>query len=94
MMTSPDEYPRFLAEALACADDEIGELRARAAEDERTAANLEAKLTAVRDELSVCRAECAQLRIALAGVTSSVSWRVTTPLRFAAARARALRDRE
>jgi hypothetical protein len=94
MTTSPDEYPRLLAEALACADDDIGELRARVAQDERTAAKLEAKLTAVENELTACRAECAQLRIDLAGVTSSVSWRATTPLRFAAARARALRDRE
>jgi hypothetical protein len=83
MTASSDEHRRLLAEALARADQDIGELRARVAEGERVAA-----------ELAVCQAECRQLRIDLAGVMGSLSWRATAPARLAAARARALRGRE
>jgi hypothetical protein len=82
MTASVDEHRRLLAEALARADDDIGKLRARVAHTERTEA-----------ELAACRAECSQLRIDLAGVTGSLSWRGTAPLRLAAAQVRALRDR-
>ena len=81
MASSTDEHRRLLAEALAQADADIGGLRARLAEGERVA-----------DELAASRAECEQLQRDLAGVTSSLSWRITAPLRLAAARARTLRD--
>jgi hypothetical protein len=82
MTTSADEHRRLLAEALARADADIGALRGRIAE-----------LEAVERELAVCRAERAQLEVDLAGVIGSVSWRATAPLRLAAARVRALRER-
>jgi hypothetical protein len=83
MTASTDEHRRLLAEALARADQDIGELRVRVAEGERVAA-----------ELAVCQAECRQLRIDLTGVMGSMSWRATAPARVAAARVRALRSRE
>jgi hypothetical protein len=82
MTTSADEHRRLLAEALARADADIGALRGRIAE-----------LEAVERELAVCRAERGQLEVDLAGVFGSVSWRATAPLRLAAARVRALRER-
>jgi hypothetical protein len=82
MRSSAEEHRQLLAEALAQADADIGDLRARVADGERTAA-----------ELAACRAECQQLRVDLAGVIGSVSWRATSPLRLAAAQARALRAR-
>ena len=82
MTTSGDEHRRLLAEALAKADHDIGELRQRVADGERAAA-----------ELAVCRAECSQLRIDLAGVLGSLSWRATAPVRNAVSRARAPRGR-
>ncbi len=82
MTASSDEHRRLLAEALARADDDIGALRGRVAE-----------LEAVERDLAVCRAEHAQLQVDLAGVMGSVSWRITAPLRFAAAQARARRGR-
>jgi hypothetical protein len=90
MTASIDEHRRLLAEALARADDDIGELRLRVAEGERVAA----ELAVVQRQLAVCRAECLQLRTDLAGVFGSLSWRATAPLRLAAARARSLRGRE
>jgi hypothetical protein len=82
MTTTNDDHRRLLAEALARADADIGELRGRVEQ-----------LEAVEGDLAVCRAERAQLEIDLAGVMDSVSWRATAPLRLAAARARALRER-
>ena len=82
MPASTDEHRRLLAEALAQADTDIGTLRGRVA-----------YLEAVERELAVCRAECAQLRVDLAGVKGSLSWRLTAPIRLAAARARALLGR-
>jgi hypothetical protein len=82
MTSSIDEHRQLLAEALARADADIGELRARVADGERIA-----------DELAACQADCRQLRVDLAGVTGSLSWRATAPLRLAAAQARALRAR-
>ncbi len=82
MASSIDEHRQLLAEALAQADADIGELRALVAEDARVA-----------DELAACRAECVQLRRELDGVTGSLSWRVTVPLRLIAGRARTLRAR-
>jgi hypothetical protein len=90
MTASTDEHRRLLAEALALADKEIGELRVRVAEGERVAA----ELAVTQRELAVSRAECRQLSIDLAGVMGSLSWRATAPVRLAAARARALRGRE
>lgn len=89
MPASIDEHRRLLAEALARADSDIGDLRLRVAEGERAAADL----AIAQRELAVCRAECAQLKIDLAGVMASLSWRATAPIRFAAAQARALRGR-
>ena len=89
MTTSLDEHRRLLAEALARADHDIGELRVRVAEGERVAA----ELAVVQRQLAICRAECSQLRVDLAGVMGSLSWRATAPVRFAAAQARALRGR-
>ena len=83
MTASNDEHRRLLAEALARADGDIGQLRGRIAQ-----------LEAVERELEVCRAERAQLEVDLAGVMGSVSWRATAPLRLAAERARALRERD
>jgi hypothetical protein len=71
-----------LAEALARADSDIGALRGRVE-----------YLEAVERELAVCRAECAQLRVDLAGIKGSLSWRLTAPIRLAAGQARALLDR-
>jgi hypothetical protein len=82
MTTSAEEHRRLLGEALARADADIGALRGRIAE-----------LEAVERELAVCRAERGQLEVDLAGVVGSVSWRATAPLRLAAARVRALRER-
>ncbi|HET6172442.1 MAG TPA: hypothetical protein VFD90_07550 [Gaiellales bacterium] len=82
MTASIDEHRRLLAEALARADADIGELRGRVAH-----------LEAVERDLALCRAECAQLEIDLDGVRGSLSWRATAPLRRAATRARALRGR-
>ena len=90
MRASTDEHRRLLSEALARADHDIGELRVRVAEGERVAA----ELAVVQRELAVSRAECAQLRVDLAGIMDSLSWRATAPVRLAAARARALRGRE
>ena len=90
MTASIDEHRRLLAEALARADHDIGQLHIRVAEGERVAA----ELAVVQRELAVSRAECSQLRIDLAGVMGSLSWRATAPVRLAAARARALRGRE
>ena len=90
---SIDEHRRLLAEALARADSDIGELRARLAEGERAADRVAAELAVAQGQLAECRAECTQLRIDLAGVTGSVSWRATAPVRLAAARVRALRGR-
>jgi hypothetical protein len=81
MASLTDEHRRLLSEALARADADIGELQARLAEGERVA-----------DALAASRAECDQLRRDLAVITSSLSWRITAPLRLAVARARALRD--
>jgi hypothetical protein len=89
MTASVDEHRRLLAEALAQADSDIGELLLRVAEGERVAA----ELVVVQRELAVCRAECTQLEVDLAGVMGSLSWRATAPIRLAAARARALRGR-
>jgi hypothetical protein len=89
-MAAPDsDYERHLAEGLIQADDEIGQLRARLAERDDAAE----QLAAAQAELAACRAESAQLRVDLAGVMGSASWRVTSPLRAAVARARALRGR-
>jgi hypothetical protein len=89
MTSSADDHRQLLAEALAQADADIGELRARVADGERTAE----ELAAVQRDLEACRAECRQLRIDLTGVMGSLSWRTTAPLRLAAAQARALRAR-
>jgi hypothetical protein len=90
MTASIDEHRQLLAEALARADSDIGELRIRVADGERAAAELAVALR----ELAVCRAECAQLKVDLGGVMGSLSWRATAPIRLAAAQARALRGRE
>jgi hypothetical protein len=90
MTASTDEHRRLLAEALARADHDIGELRARVAEGEGVAT----ELAVAERELAICKAECRQLRIDLAGVMGSLSWRATAPARLAAARARSLRGRE
>ena len=87
MTRSIDEHRHLLAEALARADSDIGELRIRVAEGERVAA----ELAVTQRELAVCRAQCAQLSVDLAGVMGSLSWRATAPIRLAAAQARALR---
>jgi hypothetical protein len=89
MTATADEHRRLLAEALAQADSDIGELRVRVADGERAAA----ALVVTQRDLAVCRAECAQLQTDLAGVMGSLSWRATAPVRLAAARARALRGR-
>jgi hypothetical protein len=100
MTASIDEHRRLLAEALARADSDIGELRVRVADGERLAAELAAvqrqlaaELAAVQRQLAESRAECTQLRIDLGGVMGSLSWRATAPARLAAARVRALRGR-
>jgi hypothetical protein len=89
MTSSIDEHRQLLAEALARADSDIAALRVRVAEGERTAA----ELAVTQRQLAVCRAECTQLQVDLAGVMGSLSWRATAPIRLAAAQARALRGR-
>ena len=90
---SIDEHRRLLAEALARADSDIGELRARVAEGERVGERVAAELAVAQAQLAESRAECTQLRIDLAGVMGSLSWRATAPARLAAARVRTLRGR-
>ena len=90
---SIDEHRRLLAEALLRADSDIGQLRARVAEGERVCERIAAELAVAQSQLAESRAECTQLRIDLAGVTGSVSWRATAPLRVTAARVRELLGR-
>jgi hypothetical protein len=85
-MSVADEHRRVLAEALAVADREIGELRARLADAEQRA-------DASAAALGAARGRAAESQRALDGVTSSLSWRSTAPLRVAVARARELRRR-
>lgn len=94
MTVSKDNYQQLLSEALMRADHDIGELRARIAEHELAASELSAELATLQAQHADCEAECRQLRVDFAGVTDSLSWRATTPLRVAAAWARALRGRE
>jgi hypothetical protein len=63
------------------------------AECERVGEQTAAELAVAQRQLAESLAECTQLRIDLAGVMGSVSWRATAPLRLAAARVRALRGR-
>jgi hypothetical protein len=87
-MDTPNvEYQHQLAEALAQADSDIGSLRARLAERE----SLAEELAAAQARLAACRAESAQLRTDLEGVTGSASWRLTSPLREALSLVRNLR---
>ena len=59
---SIDEHRRLLAEALARADSDIGELRARMAEGERAGERVAAELAVAQSQLAESRAECTQLR--------------------------------
>jgi chromosome segregation ATPase len=85
-MSVAEEHRRVLADALALADREIGELRARLADAEQRERASTAALAAARER-------AAEAQRALDDVTASLSWRSTAPLRAALARARALRSR-
>jgi hypothetical protein len=77
MASSLEEHRRLLAESLAQADRDIGELRGQLIDRE-----------ALEAEVRALRVECGQLRTDLAGVTGSLSWRITAPLRVVRARSR------
>jgi hypothetical protein len=85
-MSVADDHRRVLADALALADREIGELRGRLAEAQERA---DAETTAAAE----ARGQAAEAQRALADVTGSMSWRITAPLRAGIARARGQRSR-
>jgi hypothetical protein len=86
MPSVAEEHRRALADALALADREIGELRARLRDAETRAETQRAARAGAE-------AREADARRALHDVTASLSWKATAPLRLAVARARELRAR-